>query len=90
MTRFTCEYKSARQEFLTSILSLHQSLMSSMLLVSHEPNTLKISQGMKRYSRFFVNLDMSCTDTLNTMHIRKTSLIKKHENLIPMRINVQR
>ena len=55
------------QLLLTSTISTrHQSLVSSVLLVSHELNTrviFKFSRGMKCYSHFFVNLDVSCTNT---------------------------
>ena len=52
-----------------------QSLASSVLLVSHEPNTrvvFKISRGTTRYSRLFVNLDVSCTVCIYQMHVIHT------------------
>ena len=45
-------------------LTHQQLLMSSVLLMSHKPNMWvisKFSQGTKRCSSFFVNLDVSCT-----------------------------
>ena len=49
----------------SQVFSIHQqSLMSSVLLVPHEPNmqvAFKFSWGLNRYSHSFVNFDMSCT-----------------------------
>ena len=67
-TEFTCKYKSAQHKLLVSIFN--SSAIASnhsravCLLASHEPSTrviFKISRGTKHYSRFFVNLDVSCT-----------------------------
>ena len=70
-TGFTSEYSvlltstKVHDRSYSLVLPTHQqSLMSSVLLMSHEPNTqviFKFSQGMKYYSCFFVNLDVNCT-----------------------------
>ena len=64
MTGFTREYKVHDRSYSRVLSTYQQSLASSVLLVSHEPNTqviFKFSRSTNRYSRFFVNLDMSCT-----------------------------